>query len=276
MSETVTLKFLMITIRAIGATVVFIPSFWYLIQPQINKKPKQGHGHEGGGHEGHEDHDEGPEDAEEGEKDEKSEQQKSGEENSSKEDSGGQQGGDEQEGSKSSDSESGEEQQDTSDTSDNDEPENVAHEKEGGQNVEGVQFKGATKGGSKEGEQGDTRKHIPDAKGFSKKRIESDYGNQQGEAQNPEQDPSGKDMVSSDCLGMVGMRKFSHNAHYQAAASKPVGDKTTQSGKQEGLSNTNTKHSTDITNDPNKSNKGEGSPETSKSKGTVDPQRPQV
>lgn len=51
---------------------------------------------------------------------------------------------------------------------------------------------------------------------------------------------------------------------------------TSQSGKQEGLSNTDTKHSTDITNDPDKSKKGEGAPETAKLKGTIDPGRPQV
>ena len=51
---------------------------------------------------------------------------------------------------------------------------------------------------------------------------------------------------------------------------------TTQSGKQEGLANTDTKHSTNITDNPGKSTKGEGTPETAKSKGTVDPQRPQV
>ena len=45
---------------------------------------------------------------------------------------------------------------------------------------------------------------------------------------------------------------------FQAAASKPAGDHTTQSGKQEGLSNTDTKHSTNITDDPEKSTKGEG------------------
>ena len=61
---------------------------------------------------------------------------------------------------------------------------------------------------------------------------------------------------------------------YQAAASKKAGDKSTQSGKQEGLSNTDTKHSTDIQNDPEKSKKGEGSPETAKSKGTVKVDRP--
>ena len=48
------------------------------------------------------------------------------------------------------------------------------------------------------------------------------------------------------------------------------------SGKQEGLSNTDTKHSTKLEEDPDKSKKGEGTPETAKSKGTVDPNRPQV
>lgn len=63
-----------------------------------------------------------------------------------------------------------------------------------------------------------------------------------------------------------------------AASSKSVDDKqkTTQSGKQEGLSNTDTKHSTDIANNPEKSTKGEGGPETAKNKGTVQPGRPQV
>jgi len=42
------------------------------------------------------------------------------------------------------------------------------------------------------------------------------------------------------------------------------------------LSNTDTKHSTDLVNDPDKSKKGEGVPETAKSKGTISPFRPQV
>ena len=62
----------------------------------------------------------------------------------------------------------------------------------------------------------------------------------------------------------------------QPATSKPAGSKNTQSGKQEGLSNTDTKHSTDLTNDPEKSKKGEGTPESAKAKGTVKPSRPQV
>ena len=84
--------------------------------------------------------------------------------------------------SSSSDSE-GEDQKETPDTSDDEQPENVAHKTDSGANVEGVQFKGATSGGSREGEQGDTRLHIPDAKGGNKKRISSDYGNRQGVAQ---------------------------------------------------------------------------------------------
>ncbi|KAF2646304.1 hypothetical protein P280DRAFT_486002 [Massarina eburnea CBS 473.64] len=48
------------------------------------------------------------------------------------------------------------------------------------------------------------------------------------------------------------------------------------SGKQEGLSNTDTKHSTQIDQDDQKSKKGEGSAETAKLKGTVSTDRPQA
>ncbi|RDW88801.1 hypothetical protein BP6252_00833 [Coleophoma cylindrospora] len=61
----------------------------------------------------------------------------------------------------------------------------------------------------------------------------------------------------------------------KAAASKPAGSENTQSGKQEGLSNTDTKHSTDVTESSDKSSKSEGDPESAKSKGTVDSKRPQ-
>jgi hypothetical protein len=98
-----------------------------------------------------------------------------------------------------------------------------------------------------------TKKIIPDAKGSNKKRIESKQGKKQGELEDPENDTDD-----------------------EAAASKPAGGKNTQSGKQEGLSNTDTKHSTDIENNPDKSKKGEGAPETAKVKGTVDPNRPQL
>lgn len=78
-------------------------------------------------------------------------------------------------------SESDEEKQnETPDTSDDEESQNTAHVTNSGRDVEGVRFKGATSGASMEGETGDTRKHIPDAKGGNKKRIESDYGKTQG------------------------------------------------------------------------------------------------
>ena len=160
--------------RALGAAIVTIPSTWYLMQPQIERwnRPKgsgHGHGHEG---EGHDEHGEKSEGGNEGEG------QESGEDNKSDD----------------SDSEGG--QQDTPDTSDDEGSENGAKEVDSGKNVEGVQFKGATSGGTKDNnEQGDTRKHIPDAKGGNKKRIESDYAKIQGEAQKPEEDPTDKDLV---------------------------------------------------------------------------------
>ncbi len=81
---------------------------------------------------------------------------------------------------------------------------NVPHETESGGDVEGVQFKGATKDGAK----GDTRKHLPDSKGGTKKRIESDYGVRQGTSdEQPERDAEGskKDKVGilSSCIGSI-------------------------------------------------------------------------
>ena len=48
------------------------------------------------------------------------------------------------------------------------------------------------------------------------------------------------------------------------------------SGKQEGVSNTDTKFPVDLMGDHPTPHKGEGIPETAKSKGTIDPYRPQV
>ncbi|KAI4214188.1 MAG: hypothetical protein LQ351_003273 [Letrouitia transgressa] len=55
---------------------------------------------------------------------------------------------------------------------------------------------------------------------------------------------------------------------------KAPGSWNTMSGKQEGISNSDTRHSTDVSHNPDKSTKGEGVAETAKLKGTVDPQRP--
>ncbi|CZT41127.1 related to cylicin I [Rhynchosporium secalis] len=94
-----------------------------------------------------------------------------------------------------------------------------------------------------------TKTVKPDAKGGNKKRFESKQGKKAGESD------------SSD--------------DGDAAPSKPVGDKNSQTAKQEGLTNTDTKHSTDISNDPEKSKKAEGGPDTAKVKGTIDPNRKQ-
>lgn len=56
--------------------------------------------------------------------------------------------------------------------------------------------------------------------------------------------------------------------------SSEAGDE--QTAKQEAVSNTDTKHSSDVTENPEKSKKGEGTLESAKTKGTVKPDRPQV
>ena len=177
--------------RALGAAIVTIPSTWYLMQPQIERwnRPKgSGHGHGHGDEgEGHEEHGEESEGGDEGEG------QESGEDKGG--DESGEKSGEDGEKSDDSDSEGGE--QDTPDTSDDEEGlKDEAKVVDSGKNVPGVQFKGATSGGTKDNnEQGDTRKRIPDAKGGYKKKIESDYAKVQGQANKPEEDPAGKDMV---------------------------------------------------------------------------------
>ncbi|KAL8795078.1 MAG: hypothetical protein Q9195_002375 [Heterodermia aff. obscurata] len=244
---------------AIGSAIVTIPSVAYLIQPQLKKFSDDGHGHGHGAEHGSDDKGGPVEDTEPGDLVPNLRKKETGNEDAEDDQASSQDDGEnnKEAGSDDSDSENeAEKQDDTPDSSDGEELQSTAHETDSGQNVEGVQFKGPTSGGTAEGEQGDTRKHIPDAKGGNKKRIESHYGKRLGEAAADHPDPDDED---------------------KAASAKPPGGITTsQSGKQEGLSNTDTKHSTDITNDPDKSKKGEGSPETAKLKGTVDPNRPQV
>ena len=161
-------------LRAIGSIVVTVPSVWYLLQPDPNKKHEHGHGDEG--HEEHKEHGEHGE--EEGEGGEATESEKSEE---SAADAGEKPEGNEEDKPDDSESE-GRDQQEAPETSDDEESEDVAYEKgkKSGGNVEGVQFKGATNAGDETNEQTDTRKHIPDAKGYNKLRIESDYGKRQG------------------------------------------------------------------------------------------------
>jgi len=106
-------------------------------------------------------------------------------------------------------------------------------------------------------DEGVTKEEIPDAKGGQKKRISSSRGIKQDEADSDSEENAPKD-----------------TAEDKPKNSKTPGDESTTSGKQEGLSNTDTKHSTDPQNDSDISNKAEGGPESAKLKGTVDPERP--
>lgn len=185
--------------------MVTIPSVGYLIQPQLNKS--SGHGHDEGGHgdhgekEGHEGAGEG-EERSEGDEDSEAEKPEGGEDASdgeSKGEDGSEDGSEDHSAGSGSDDRPRTDQsvqdagQGSPETSGGEDPKAGAYEVDSGSNVEGVQFKGATSGGTREGEQGDTRKHIPDAKGFNKKRIESDYGKEQGRLEG--EDSGGSDKV---------------------------------------------------------------------------------
>ncbi|KAL8930690.1 MAG: hypothetical protein Q9208_000561 [Pyrenodesmia sp. 3 TL-2023] len=255
----------MVSHRAIGAAIVTIPSVAYLLQSR--PKGGHGHGHDEGSHgedEGdHNKHEAGQEEAEKAEEGEGPEEQlEGGAQGDAKE--GGDSAGASEDGSTSTASDGPvrpdhsveDAGQGTPETPRKD-PHEGAHEVESGGNAEGVRFKGATSGGSRVGEggrpeQGDVRKHIPDAKGGAKKRISSEYGKRQGS-------PVEGDEGSTN-------RRF--------AAYTPSDEDV--ASKQEGISNTDTKHSFDLSSDPEKSKKGEGFVETAKVKGPVDPSRPQV
>ncbi|KAI5270412.1 hypothetical protein E4T47_06238 [Aureobasidium subglaciale] len=119
--------------------------------------------------------------------------------------------------------------------------------------VEGVSFKGPTSEGDSDNKMPDERKREPDGKGAFKKRIDSGYGKNLGEGPDRRSDGS------------------TSAATAKTSTSDEQGD---IAKKQQGLSNTPTRHSTDITKDPEMSKKGEGSPETAKSMGTVSVGRP--
>ena len=178
--------------RAITSIVITVPSFLYLVQPQLpSNKKKRAAGHEHG-HDAHAaDGEHGDVEGEKADTPESEGREDSNESDTSKQDQ-------QSEGSDNGDDspESGSERdQNTPETSEDESSDDTAHEKEGGGNVEIVQFKGSTNT-TEEGVQDDTRKHIPDAKGFAKKRIESSYGNKLGEASTDEQGSENEDLVS--------------------------------------------------------------------------------
>lgn len=179
--------------------MVTVPSAAYLIYPVYNKKGGHGHGEgEHGKHEGGGEHGESPEENNQPESEQKEDGQ-AAETASSDGDSNEGEGNGRSAGSDTSeptrpDHSVADAGQGTPDTSSDEDPKAGSYELDSGSNVEGVRFKGATSGGTRDGEQGDTRKHIPDAKGGAKHRIESHYGKELGSLK--EEDPSDSDKVS--------------------------------------------------------------------------------
>ena len=174
-----------------------VPSVYYLIQPQLKKPSDDGHGHGHGAEHGSDDKGGPVEDTEHGDMVPDQHKNETGDEDAGDDQASSQDNGENKSEAESDDSDSENEadnQGDTPVSSDGEESQDTAHERDGGKNVEGVRFKGPTSGGTAEGEQGDTRKHIPDAKGGNKLRIESHYGKRLGEAasDDPESDDDDK------------------------------------------------------------------------------------
>ncbi|KAI9713068.1 MAG: hypothetical protein M1820_001053 [Bogoriella megaspora] len=239
---------------ALAATAVTVPGAWYLLQPAEGGHHGGDHGHEEGQDEKHGEEGEGEGEGEsEGEGKDTPQEEGEGEEESQE----GKPKVSETEGKEFNKSDTDELQRTKPADEDEGASKKDAHvvEQESKGNAEGVQFKGKTSQGDEDNEMTDTRKHIPDAKGGAKKRIDSGYGVPQAPADAEREDESGS---SQD----------------KAVASKEPLSQNQMSGKQRGLSNTETKHSTDIANNPEKSRKGEGTPETAKSMGTVKVDRP--
>ncbi|KAI9667333.1 MAG: hypothetical protein M1821_000148 [Bathelium mastoideum] len=228
------------------ATAVTAPATWYLLQPGADAHHGDDHGHDKEEHE--EEHADDAETSGEG----GDEEQKS--------DEGAQQGEEKQQDeSKEAESEDkGDAGSNEGAGEDGDAPKDETRVLEGESKdlPEGVRFKGKTNQGDEDNEMTATRKSIPDAKGGTKKRLDSDYAVRQGLSKE-ESDESGSENESP-------------------AARIPPRNQNEMAGKQRGLSNTETKHSTDISNSPEKSKKGEGTPETAKTIGTVKVDRPQV
>jgi len=121
---------------------------------------------------------------------------------------------------------------------------------EGKGSVEGVSFKGPTN-------------QAPDHK-MPDTRTSEDTGSM------------GKTKYIKSGLGQPQGAKGDVNEEGEdaTASAKEAGSQNVTSGKQDGLSNAPTKHPQDLMSDPNKAKKGEGIPESAKSQGPVDPDRP--
>ena len=206
--------------RIIGSVGITVPCVYYLAQPQLNKKPHgSDHGHDS--HASGDEHGDEPQEGEKSGEDKPSEGAEEPGSDDTEEKKGGEDGdkdGHKEETDSQESSDDGEKlPEHAEDTSRDEQPEedkdedkeqgkeekpekqnrdySVTKEKSSSEGLEGVRFKGATKAG-KDGRQTHTEKHIPDAKGFNKKRLESDYGTVLGAAEDDEQSADDQDLVS--------------------------------------------------------------------------------
>ena len=149
-----------------------VPGTWYLLQPGADA-----HHGDVTGHDKEEPEEEPTDEAEDAPKD-------GGSDEEQQHDDGEQQGGDEQKASESdakgdgenteSNSDDGQDAQaaDKNEGTSGDE-EQVVRQDSKGSSPEGVRFKGKTNQGDEDNEMTDTKKLIPDAKGGTKKRLDS-------------------------------------------------------------------------------------------------------
>lgn len=176
-------------VRAITSVAITLPCIWYL-WPPLKKSHEHEHGH---GHDDQVSHEESHKDDEESS--DSADSAENTENTEATEEKREEQAETESVNSDDSDNQGGE--QDTPDSSE-DESDTILHEKEDGNEAQGVRFKGPAKNAPP----GDTRTHIPDTKGGNKKRIESDYGERQGVAEGDDttvQEPGNvKDKVCDD------------------------------------------------------------------------------
>lgn len=114
-------------------------------------------------------------------------------------------------------------------------------------------------------------------------------GESQEEGEKKDSPPSGSAEVSNKGMTKSASNTVKHEEtstgkklRLDSSAGKNIGEGASSGGeddmshKQRGMSNTDTRHSTDPNEDPEISKKGEGTAETAKIKGTVDPSRKQI
>jgi len=247
--------------RLISAIAVTVPSCYFLW-------PEASHADAHGAHGAHDEHAEEHEE----EHEEASEEPKEEAEDSKEDEAPKEEASDDESKADDKNPEQPEEEKQSEPKGDSSKPDKTEPEEKSNQKVDGVQFKGKTAAGDDNNEMTDTRKREPDSKGAFKKRIDSGYGKNLGEG--PSQNEDGKTNVCT-LWNVASCDIVVTDISTQASTAKPIsGDQGAIDTKQKGLSTTATRHSTAIHEDPEKSKKGEGVPETAKSMGTVDPNRP--